>query len=70
MKRLLQIAAGCIALGFLVMFGAFFAPSFLDDGERWVELLFIVGGSIASLGALAAVSASLALVIRLLRDES
>ena len=61
MKRLLQIAAVCIVIGFLVMFAAFLLPD-------WTETLFLVGGSFASLGALAAVSASVALVIKLLRE--
>lgn len=68
MKRLLQIAAACIAIGFLVMFSGFFAPSLIDGGERWVDTLFIIGGGFSSVGALAAVSASIALVIKLLRD--
>lgn len=61
MKRLLQAAAFLIVIGFLVMFVGFFNPANLD-------LLFLVGGSFASLGALAAVSASIALVIKLLRE--
>ena len=61
MKRLLQIAAVCIVIGFLVMFAGFFI-------EPWTETLFLIGGGFASIGALAAVSASIALVIKLLRD--
>ncbi|MEM8863727.1 MAG: hypothetical protein AAGD96_35915 [Chloroflexota bacterium] len=62
MKRMLQVAAGCIVIGFLVMFAAFLVP------EEWVDALFIIGGTFASIGALAAVSASIALVIKLLRE--
>lgn len=61
-KRMLQVAAVCIVIGFLVMFGAFVAP------DNWVDPLFIVGGVFSSVGALAAVSASVALVIKLLRE--
>ncbi len=61
MKRLLQIAAVCIVIGFLVMFAGFFI-------ESLTETLFLIGGSFASVGALAAVSASIALVIKLLRE--
>ena len=61
MKRLLQIAAVCIVIGFLVMFAGFFV-------ESLTETLFLIGGGFASVGALAAVSASIALVIKLLRD--
>ena len=59
---MLQVAAVCIVIGFLVMFGAFVSP------ENWVNPLFIVGGIFSSIGALAAVSASIALVIKLLRE--
>lgn len=61
MKRLLQIAAVGIVIGFLLLFAGFLL-------ESWTETLFLIGGSFASLGALAAVSASIALVIKLLRE--
>lgn len=61
MKRLLQIAAGGIVIGFLIMFAAFFSSA-------QSETLFLIGGTFASIGALAAVSASIALVIKLLRE--
>ncbi len=61
MKRLLQIAAVCIVIGFLIMFAGFFLPT-------WLDTLFLIGGGFASVGALAAVSASIALVIKLLRE--
>ncbi|MFT7584335.1 MAG: hypothetical protein ACI9EW_000751 [Cellvibrionaceae bacterium] len=61
MNRLLQAAAFFIVIGFLIMFAGFFSPAFIDP-------LFLIGGGFASLGALAAVSASVALMIKLLRE--